>query len=87
MKLIDGRRRLCSVREKCTEDPMMKIACREIIEEEKNLTGMRKRKSQRYEDRVFLIMEERKSTGIGLTNPMIREEGSSQIRSDQEVFN
>ena len=65
----------------------MKIAHRELVEEENNPTGMRKIKAQRSEDRVFPLMEERKSTGIGLTNPVIREEGSSQIRSDQENFN
>ena len=65
----------------------MNIAHRELTEEEKKPTGMRKSEARRYEDRVFSLMEERKSTGIGLTNPAIREEGSSQIISDQEVFN
>ena len=55
----------------------MRIACKELAEEEKNPIGMRKRESQRFEDRVFPLMEERKSIGIGLMNPMIREEGSS----------
>ena len=65
----------------------MKISHRYFVEEENNPTGTRKRKSQRFEDRVFPLMEERNSTCIGLTNPMIIEEGSSQIRSDQEIFN
>ena len=61
----------------CADDPAMRIARRELAEEEKNPTGVRKRKAQRSEDRVFPLMEERNSTGIGLTNPAIREEGSS----------
>ena len=65
----------------------MKIAPRELTEEEKNPMGMRKRKARRSEDRVFPLMEESKSTGIGLTNPTIREEGISWIISDQEFFN
>ena len=65
----------------------MRIARRELAEEEKNPTGMRKIKARRSEDRVFMLMEERKSTGIDLMNPTIGEEGSSQIRSDQDVFN
>ena len=48
--------------------------------------GVREREARRPEDRVFLLMEERKPTGIGLMNPTIREEGSLQIRNDQEVF-
>ena len=75
------------VRKTCTDEPTMKIACREFIEEEKKPTCMRKRKARRSKDRVFLLMDERKSTRIGLTNPTIREEGSSQIKSDQDVFN
>ena len=51
----------------------MRISYRELAEEEKNPTGLRKRKAQRFEDRVFLLIEERKSTCIGLTNPVIRE--------------
>ena len=58
----------------------MRIAHRELVEEEKKPIGMRKSEARRSKDRVFPLMEERKSTGIGLTNPMIREEGSSQIR-------
>ena len=73
--------------ETCTDEPTMKIARRELAEEEKKPTGVRKRESQRSEYRVFPLMEERKSTGIGLMDPTIREEGSLQIRSDQEVFN
>ena len=34
-----------------------------------------------------LAEKEKKSTGIILMNPTIREEGSSQIISDQEGFN
>ena len=75
------------MRETCPYELAMKIADRELAEEEKNPTSMRKREARRSEDRVFPLMEERKSTGIGLTNHAIREEGSSQIRSDQEVFN
>ena len=65
----------------------MKIACRELTKEEKKPTSMRKRKARRAKDRVFPLIEERKSTGIGLMNPTIREEGSSQIRSDKGGFN
>ena len=83
---MEGEERVF-VRKMCTYELGMKIACREFAEEEKNPTGVRKRKSRRFEDRVFLLMEERKSTGIGLMNPAIREEGISQIRSDQEIFN
>ena len=68
---------MCFVRETFTYEPAMKIVCRELTEEEKKPTYMRKREAQRYEDRVFPLMEERKSTSIGLMNPMIREEGSS----------
>ena len=64
----------------------MKIARRELAEEEKKPKGVRKRESQRYEYRVFPLIEERKSTGIGLMNPVIKEERSLQIRSDQAVF-
>ena len=74
------------MRETCPNEPAMKIAHRELAEEEKNPTGMRKRKARRSKDRVFLLIEERKSTGIGLMNPVIREERSLQIRSDQAVF-
>ena len=65
------------MRETCTYELAMNIARREFTKEEKNLTGVRKREAQRSEYRVFSLMEERKSTGIGLTNPTIREEGSS----------
>ena len=75
------------VRKKCTYEHAMRISHREFTEEEKNPIGVRKIKSQRSENRVFLLIEERKSTGIGLMNLVIREEGSSQIRTDQEVFN
>ena len=75
------------MRETCTDEISMKISHREIAEEEKKPIGMRKREAQRYEDRVFPLIEERNSKGIGLTNSAIREEGSSQIRSYQEVFN
>ena len=75
------------MREKCPDEPTMKIARRDLAEEEKNPTGVRKREARRSEDRVFPLIEERKSTGIGLMNPVIREEGSSQIKSDQEVLN
>ena len=71
----------------CTDEPVMRISRRELGKEENNPTGMRKREARRAEDRVFLLMEERKSTGIGLMNPTIREEGISQIRTDQDVFN
>ena len=57
----------------CTDEPAMKIARKELVEEEKNPTGVRKREAQRFEDRVFSLMEERNSTGIGLTNPAIIE--------------
>ena len=60
----------------------MRIAHREITKEENKPTGMRKREALRSEDRVFPLIEERKSTCIGLTNPAIGEEGSSQIISD-----
>ena len=63
------------MRETCTYDPAMKIALRDLIEEENNPTGMKKREARMSEDRVFPLMEERKSIGIGLTNPVIREEG------------
>ena len=56
----------------CTGDPAMKIARREFTEEEKNLTGVIKREARRYQYRVFPLMEESKSTGIGLMNPTIR---------------
>ena len=75
------------MREMCLDEIAMMIAHRELTEEEKKPTGVRKREAQRSKDRVFLLIEERKSTGFGLMNPTIREEGSSQIRSDQEVFN
>ena len=65
------------MRETCTDEPVMKIAYRELVEEEKNPTGMRKIEDRRSEDRVFPLIEERKSIGIGLTNPVIKEEGSS----------
>ena len=61
----------------CTNEPAMKIAHRELVEEERKPTSVRKREARRYEDRVFSLIEERKSTGIGLTNPTIRGEGSS----------
>ena len=57
----------------CTYDLAMKISHREFAEEEKNPTGVRKKEARRSEDIVFLLMEERKSKGIGLTNPMIKE--------------
>ena len=66
---------------------LQSIARRELTEEEKNPTGVRKREVQKSEDRVVQLIEERKSTGIDLTDPAIREEGRSHIRSDQEVFN
>ena len=50
----------------------MKISHRELTEEENNPTGVRTRKSRRSEDRVFPLMEEKKYTDIGLTNPGIR---------------
>ena len=53
----------------------MRISHRELAEEVKKPTGVRKRESRRSEDGVFPLIEERKSTGIGLTNPAIREEG------------
>ena len=65
----------------CTYDPAMKISHRELTEDEKKPKGMRKSEARRSEDRVFPLMEDRKSTGIGLTNHVIREEGSSQKRS------
>ena len=65
----------------------MRIARSELSKEENKPTGMIKRESKRSGDRVFPMMEERKSTRISLMNPIIREEGSSQIRSDQEFFN
>ena len=67
-------------------EPGMKIARREFAKEEKNPTGVRKREARRYEDRVFPLIDERNSTGIGLTDPVIKEEGSSQIRSDQVFY-
>ena len=75
------------MRETCTDEIATKIAHKELIEEEKKTTGVKNRQSQRSEDRVFLLTEERKSTCIVLINPMIREEGSSQIGSDQDIFN
>ena len=36
---------------------------------------------------IELTEKEKKSTGIVLTNSVIREEGRSQIISDQEGFN
>ena len=75
------------MRETCTDEPATRISRKELTEEENNPIGMRKREARRSEERVFLLMGERKSAGIGLMNPVIREEGSSQIRSDQEVFN
>ena len=55
----------------------MRIACRELAEEENNPIGVRKREAQRYKDRVFSLIEERKSISIDLTSPTIREEGIS----------
>ena len=75
------------MRETCTYDSAMNIGHIKLVEEEKKPIGVRKSEARRSEDRVFPLMEERKSTRIGLTNPAIREEGSSQIRSDQEVIN
>ena len=77
MKLIDGRCSPCFVREICTDEPEMRRARKETTKEEKNPTGVRKRESRRYEDRVFPLIEERNSIGISLTNPAIREEGIS----------
>ena len=75
------------MRETCTDEPVMRIAYKELLEEEKNPTGMRKREARRSEDRVFSLIEERKSTSIGLTNPAITKEGRSLIRRGQEFFN
>ena len=75
------------MRETCTYEPVMRISFRELSEEENNPIGVRKREARRSEDRVFLLIEERKSIGIGLMNPVIREEGCSKIKSNQEVFN
>ena len=61
----------------CIDEPVMNIAHRELAEEEKKPTGVRKREARRSKDRVFPLMEERKSTSIGLTSPRIREEGIS----------
>ena len=61
----------------CTDEPAMSIARRELTEEEKKPTSVRKREARRSEDRVFPLMEERKSIGIGLMNLAIREEGIS----------
>ena len=77
IKITDGRLNPFFVRETCTDEPAMKISPRELSEEEKKPTCMRKREAQRSDYRVFLLMEERKSIDIGLTNPTIRREGSS----------
>ena len=71
------------MRETSTDELAMKIAHREFAEEEKKPIGVRKIEARRSEDRVFPLIEERKSTCIGWMNPTIREEGSSQIRSNQ----
>ena len=62
------------MRETCLDELAMMIACRELAEEEKKPTGVRKREAQMSKDRVFLLIEERKSTGFGLMNSTIREE-------------
>ena len=40
MKLIYGRRIPCFVRETCTDEPAMKIARKELVEEETKPTGV-----------------------------------------------
>ena len=55
----------------------MRISHKELTKEEKNPIGIKKRESQRSKDRVFLLIEERKSKGIGFMNLAIREEQSS----------
>ena len=65
------------MREICPDELVINIARRELAEEGKKPTGVRKREARRSKDRVFPLMEERKSIGIGLMNPAIIEEGSS----------
>ena len=65
------------MRETCPNEPTMKISHRELASKEKKPTGVREREAQRSEDRVFPLIEERKSTCIGLMNPTIKKEGSS----------
>ena len=47
------------MREKCPDEPTMKIARRDLAEEEKNPTGVRKREARRSEDRVFPLIKEK----------------------------
>ena len=75
------------MREMCTNEPAMKIARRELVQKEKNPTGIRKREALRSEEIVFPLMEERNSVSIVWMNPTIREKGRLQIIRDQEVFN
>ena len=50
----------------------MKIAQRELAQEEKNPTRVRKREALRSEEIVFPLMEERNSVSIVWMNPTIR---------------